>query len=93
VLVNNNYLPTHTINNYKISPDIKTLRKMGEIDLQFVKNFEIENEFAKIQFSKPVDLTYVNFDKIAILKKKIVDIYPRCNFTKEEKPSIGLKLN
>ena len=59
---------------------------MSESQLRSVKDFVIENEFAKIEFDLPVDLRNLNLDKIVVLKHKIVEVYPETRYTDSERP-------
>jgi hypothetical protein len=65
-----NFMPQNP-KNFKIKPDIEALKKMDKNQIGSVKNFEIWNEFGKIKFLDPVDLTNINLDNISIEKGQI----------------------
>ena len=64
------FIPVLT-KNYKTKPDYEFLKKMDRKQLENVKNFEISNEFGKIRFNDPLDLTNINLDNVHIEKGKI----------------------
>ena len=57
--------------NYKTKPDFQILNKMEKYQLENVNNFEISNEFGKIKYLEPIDLSYINLDNIQIEKGQI----------------------
>ena len=65
-----NFIPILT-KNYKTKPDNENIKKMDKNQLENIKNFEISNEFGKIKFIDPVDISFVNLDNIYLEKGQI----------------------
>jgi hypothetical protein len=65
-----NFVPQNP-KNFKTKPDLETFKKMDKNRLGSIKNFEVWNEYGKIKFLDPVDLTYINLDNISIEKGQI----------------------
>lgn len=84
-------LPFLSKQGYKTNPDIRQIYRMSKEELENVKNFEIYNEHGKIRFDEPVNLTYMNLDKIVNIESKNLTVYQNGN--EEVKPEIGKGLN
>ena len=68
-------LPHFTKPGYKIEPNLQCIYRMTLEELENVKNFTISNEFGKIVFNEPVDLTNINLDKIVDISPGNANIY------------------
>ena len=68
-------LPHFTKPGYKIEPNLQCIYRMTLEELENVKNFTISNEFGKIVFNEPVDLTNINLDKIVEISPGNANIY------------------
>lgn len=84
-------LPILTKEGYSISPSRYELAQMTPEQLKCVPNFTIENTWASIAYTVPVDVTYVNLDEIATLKHKVVAMYD--GQEEHQVPKVGEKLN
>jgi len=65
--VDENLLPKLTRAGYSMQPNLAKLARMTNNQLSRVEDFQIQNEFVKIQFQKPVDLREADLDKIVHL--------------------------
>ena len=54
------FMPSFPSSNYQLSPKESELRQMTEKQLKRVIDFSISNEYGRIEFLEPVDLTYQN---------------------------------
>ena len=89
---NNNLAPIEKLPNltklgYNTVPDFKLMSRMTEEELKKVKNFSIFNQFGKIEFLEPVDLTQLDLDNIVSIENKSILVY------QNYKPEEGKELN
>lgn len=78
---------------YYTTPSISTLKKMSELELAKVRDFEIGNQFGKVYFPGETDLRGINLDITVIIKKNVAEVYPDDSFDEITKPPVGTKLN
>ena len=52
------FLPIFPSNNYQLTPTENELKQMSEKQLRRVDRFTVSNEYGKIEFLEPVDLTF-----------------------------------
>lgn len=82
------------IKGYKINPDLKEIILFSEKNLSEIENFQISNEFGKILFLGKIDIRDCELEKIFIIKKKEIEIYPKNIFFEGiNKPPFGKKFN
>lgn len=84
-------LPLLTKEGYSTSPSRHELAQMTPEQLKSVPNFTIENDWACIAYTVPVDVTYVNLDEIVTLKHKVIAMYD--GLEEHQVPKVGEKLN
>jgi len=82
-------LPKQPKEGYKISPDYTTICRMTEKELQNIENFNIENEYGKIEFLEKVDLTNEDLALNVTIKHMEVVVYP----DDSKRPVVGKKMN
>jgi len=80
-------LPVLTKSGYKTSPEYKVLCRMTLEEIQKVKNFQIFNEYGKVEYLEPVDLSNLNLDKIFSIEDRAILVY------QSYKPEEGKELN
>jgi hypothetical protein len=85
--------PTLTSRAYHCNPSIDELNTYSDRELAAVENFTIWNSFGRIEFLRPVDLRDENLDRALRIQKLLVEIYPEDNYTNDERPIAGEKLN
>ena len=85
--------PIHTTSNLTITPNLQKMKNMSLFELQNLQNLIIENEYGKIRYIEPVDVTKFNFDKWIVISHKNCDIYCDKFFKDDEKPKYGNGLN
>jgi hypothetical protein len=68
-----------------LNPKIFEIYRMNYNELKNVNNFAIKNEYSKIKYEAPLDLTGVNLNEIFLLEEKNVQIYPKGNMPKSGK--------
>lgn len=72
-------LPTAT-KNYRLTPSIEQIRRSRNIkQLMSVENFTIENEFGRIQYMQPVNLTGLDLSEIIEIKQNSIRIFNKTN--------------
>jgi hypothetical protein len=79
--------PILTNRAYTVTPDITA---MSIEELKAVSGFSMSNQYGSVEWLEPVDLTNVNLDKVVMIEKCSVEIYPigKCLFDPK-----GTKLN
>lgn len=88
------FVPKLTKPSYSTNPPYNQISKMSFTQLQNVKNFEIIGHFGKIEFLRPVDLTFCNLNTWVTIKKGEVKVFSDSFFANEaEKPRPGQKIN
>jgi hypothetical protein len=82
-------LPNLTKPGYNTNPDFIKICRMTADQLKNVHNFEVSNEFGKIQWKEKVDLTGLNLDDIVEIKDSMITLYKG----RTKLPPSGLGLN
>lgn len=84
-------LPVLTKPGFSMSPSLQQLASYSLNELKAVKNFSVQNEWASIAFTEPVDVTNANLDQILTLKHKVVAMYE--GVEEKDMPKPGEKMN
>lgn len=84
-----NVVPKLSKAGYQTEPSYLNICKMTEKELSQVEDFSIKNQWGKIHFLGKTDLRGLNLDKIVIIEKAKVEIYPE----NSERPEVGKGLN
>ena len=92
-LCNEKILPQFSKMGYEIYPPMTKLARMSEDELRNVENFTVSNDYGKIEWVGPTDLTEVNIDLWVIIKRDGVEVYPEDMFNEKNKHARGTKLN
>ncbi|KAL4429735.1 hypothetical protein ABPG74_001421 [Tetrahymena malaccensis] len=77
---------------YKCSPTIYEMRHWPIEELQSVSSFTIQNQYGKIEFENPVEITRQDLDKIVIIEQQRAIVYPEHLYS-GKCPKVGCKLN
>ncbi|KAL4469855.1 hypothetical protein ABPG72_011076 [Tetrahymena utriculariae] len=77
---------------YKCSPSIQEMRHRPIEELQSVNQFTIQNQYGKIEFENPVEITRQDLDKIVIIEQQRAIVYPEHLYS-GKCPKVGCKLN
>jgi len=83
-------IPILTKPGYKTFPDYKNFCRMSVEELQNVKDFEIYNDYGRIQFPGITNLENLNLDDIVQIEDKFVCLYQNKDVYKHE---VGKGLN
>jgi hypothetical protein len=82
-------IPTLTRRGYSTIPSYSEICRMTPEQLRRVQNFTIQNEWGRITFFDQTDITGLNLDKILIIDRANIEVYPAGT----EKPARGQGLN
>ena len=74
-------------NKFNFEPSFDKLSLMDYNELCNINNFTIYNDFGKIIFLQPIDITYMDFDNYITIENNIVEI------KKQNKNFVGKKVN
>ncbi|EAR82852.4 nucleoporin, putative (macronuclear) [Tetrahymena thermophila SB210] len=77
---------------YKCSPSVYEMRHWPIEELQSVNQFIIQNQYGKIEFENPVEITRQDLDKIVIIEQQRAIVYPEHLYS-GKCPKVGCKLN
>ena len=79
---------------FTCTPPNLVICSMSSEQLTSISNFSIENNFGKIEFLSPVNLTNLDLQRTIKISKKMIEVYPD-QFFKEKlnKPARGRRLN
>lgn len=67
--------------------------RMSEFQLCQIEDFQVFNEFGKIQFIDPIDVRKQDISKIFQISSKKIEVYPSNLYSYEVKPSEGEDFN
>ena len=88
----NSHYPSKS-KKFQTIPNYEQILTMTDDELRSVPDFVVENEYGRIQFIEPVDLSEVDLDETIIMQNKMVEVYPIEAFDDGKKPELGEKLN
>ena len=82
-------VPKLSKQGYETEPSYMNICRMSESELANVEDFAIKNHWGRIEFLGRTDLRGLNLDKIVVIEKGKVEIYPE----NQDRPTIGQGLN
>ncbi|CAK74409.1 unnamed protein product (macronuclear) [Paramecium tetraurelia] len=62
-------------------------------DLKQAQNFRVSNKFGKIVWTQPINIYYVDLDKVIDIKQESIEVYDTNKIHELLKPDVGVKLN
>ena len=78
--------------NLNTKPKLEELVNLTKKELENLNNFIVYNNYGKIEFLEPVDLTYITIDDIISIDELNIRLYNSDYYTNNI-PSVGEKLN